>query len=299
MLRDPIAKGMRRVNYTESTGDGKKWKLKPKDEWVFVEAPRIISDELWNACNKILDEMSKKKGKVRRKGVHLFSGIVRCECGEKMYMRTISPKYVCNKCKNKISPDDLEAIFHEQLRNFLFSDTEIQKHLNVQQAMLQEKETLLDTLTKEHQKLKTKVANIMELYHDGELSKANFGEHYHPMYEKQKQVEHSVVTLQAEIDAIRIQSLDNSQVLHDAQNLHKQWKSFTKQEKKSVIETVTKSIVVGKEDIEINLAYLPTIASPGKKKLTKRPENHSLIKHCNYSTHPQGFMLAINMKLAG
>ncbi|MBL7827817.1 MAG: recombinase family protein, partial [Saprospiraceae bacterium] len=49
MLRDPIAKGMRRVNYTESLGDGKQWKMKPKEDCVFIEAPRIISDELWES----------------------------------------------------------------------------------------------------------------------------------------------------------------------------------------------------------------------------------------------------------
>ena len=265
MLRDPIVKGMRRVNYTESTGDGKKWKFKPNEEWVFVEAPRIISDELWDACNRILDEMAKKKDKVRRRGVHLFSGIVECECGAKMYMRTLSPKYVCPDCKNKVSPDDLEEIFHGQLENFLFSDTEIQNHLNQEKIMLVDKQDLLEIRKKEFQKIKQKVADILELYHEGELSKEAFREHHGPMYEKQIQIEQSIMELQGEIDALKMQSLDNSQVLHDAQNLHKQWHTFTLEEKKSIIETITTSIVIGKEDIEINLSYIPTLIHEKEK----------------------------------
>jgi site-specific DNA recombinase len=258
MLRDPIAKGMRRVNYTESTGDKKKWKLKPKEEWVFIEAPRIVSDEVWDKCNQILDDMT-KSGKVRGKGIHLFTGIVECECGSKMYIRTLSPKYVCYKCGNKISPDDLEEIFRGQLESFLFSDSEIQRHLNKEKQMLKDKESLLLNRQKEYQKLKQKSANILELYNEGELTKRAFREHHGPVYEKQKQIEQSMLELQSEIDALRMQSLDNSQVLYEAQNLQKRWTSFTKEDKRSIIETVTKSIKVGKEDIEINLAYLPTI----------------------------------------
>ena len=258
MLRDPIAKGMRRVNYTESTGDKKKWKLKPKEEWVFIEAPRIVSDEVWDKCNQILDEMA-KTGKVRGKGIHLFSGIVECECGSKMYIRTLSPKYVCHKCGNKISPDDLEEIFRSQLESFLFSDTEIQSHLNKEKQALKDKEALLQTRQKEYLKLKQKTANILELYNEGELSKDAFREHHSPVYEKQKQVEQSMLELQGQIDALRMQSLDNSQVMYEAQNLQKRWTSFTKEDKRSIIETVTKSIKVGKEDIEINLAYIPTL----------------------------------------
>lgn len=268
MLRDPIAKGMRRVNYTQSTGDGKKWKLKPNEEWVFIEAPRIVSDELWESCNKILDDMAKKKDKVRRKGVHLFSGMVECECGTKMYMRTLSPKYVCPKCKNKIGPDDLEEIFHGQLENFLFSDTEIQNHLNQEKKLLIEKEELLNTRKQEFQKLKQKASGILELYHEGQLSKESFSEYHTPVYEMQMQVEQSMMELQGQIDGMRMQSLDNVQILSDAQNLHTQWKNFTLLEKKSIIEAITKSIVIGKEDIEINLSYIPTLLPESGQKTT-------------------------------
>ncbi len=45
LLEDPLAKGLRRVNYTESMGMNKQWKLKNKEEWIFQEAPAIISEE--------------------------------------------------------------------------------------------------------------------------------------------------------------------------------------------------------------------------------------------------------------
>ena len=70
-----------------------------------------------------------------------------------------------------------------------------------------------------------------------------------------------MMELQGQIDALRMQSLDNVQVLSDAQNLHKQWHTFTKEEKKTIIELITTSVTVGKTDIVIALSYIPTLAN--------------------------------------
>jgi site-specific DNA recombinase len=269
MLRDPIVKGMRRVNYTASTGDKKHWKLKPEEDWIFIEAPRIISNELWDECNRILDDMAKNHGKVRKIGIHLFSGILFCHCGAKMKMRVKSPKYCCTKCDNKISPIDLEEIFQGQLKDFLFSDTEIQNHLDKEKQTILDKEQLLETRKKEFQKLKQKAAKLLDLYNEGEITKEAFKEHHNPLFEKLKQIEHSMLDLQAEIDATKVLSLENSQVLFEARNLNQQWDTFNQEEKKNIIAAITTSIIVGKEDILINLAYMPILSEEKEKKSKK------------------------------
>ena len=58
LLRDPIAKGLRRANYTKSLGDGKHWELKESKDWVFTKAPIIIDEEKWNQVQQILDEQA-------------------------------------------------------------------------------------------------------------------------------------------------------------------------------------------------------------------------------------------------
>lgn len=59
LLTDPTAKGLRRANYTKSLGEKKNWKMKPQEEWVYTKVEPIISEDLWNQCNFIIEEQKK------------------------------------------------------------------------------------------------------------------------------------------------------------------------------------------------------------------------------------------------
>jgi site-specific DNA recombinase len=203
--------------------------------------------------------MTRKPNQVRSAGVYLFSGIVSCTCGEKMYMRKLSPKYICKQCKNKIEPDILEEVFQEQLKNFLFSDVEIQKKINADKQSIEDKKLLLSALQTEVQKIKEKIDKVFELYYDNKLPKQGFEAQHNPLYSQQQQKLTEIAELQSTIDSLSVNSLSSDQVLHDAKNLHKQWGNFSQEEKKNIIETVVKNIIVGKDDIEIELAYLPML----------------------------------------
>lgn len=259
-LSDPIAKGMRRVNYTKSTGDGKHWELKPKDEWVFQEAPRIVSDEIWDSAQHILKQMSTGK-RTRRTAIHLFSGVLECSCGSKMYMRNKSPRYVCknSECKNKIEPGIVEEIFTNELKNFIFSDTEIQKHLDTEKGRIYELEKRLNTHQEKCTELNIKIQKVLDLFYAGEIEREAFKQYHEPLYEQLQQHKQSVTELSTTIDTLKMQTLSNDQVLHDARSLYDKWETFSVEDKKVIVDAITTSIVVGNEDIEINLNYIPTI----------------------------------------
>ncbi len=121
MLRDPTAKGIHRTNYTTTNGKPGGRDLKPEGEWVYTKCEPIVSEELWDQCNAILDDQLKQVKRPSRKTVHLFSGLVVCHCGTKMYVPSNSPKYTCRKCRTKIGVDDLEEIFQEQSSRRSFS----------------------------------------------------------------------------------------------------------------------------------------------------------------------------------
>ena len=125
LLRDPTAKGVRRANYTKSNGAGKGWTTKPQDQWVLSEVEPIISEELWEECNRILGAQRVNGKRPTKKTVRLFAGYAFCSCGQKMYVPSNTPKYVCFKCKEQNSSGrSREGVFHEQLKNFFISSTD-------------------------------------------------------------------------------------------------------------------------------------------------------------------------------
>ena len=258
LLRDPTAKGVHILNYTKSLGEGKHWVLKPKEEWVYIKVDPVVSEELWNACNKILDDQKKKRKPITKRPVHLFAGLVYCHCGEKMYVPSNSPKYVCKKCRNKIHVDDLEKIFHEQLKSFFFSKDEVAKYLSEADMVIKEKQKLLETLITEKAKIEKEMDRVYELYINDKITMEGFGKRYKPLEKRLNEIEDEIPNLQGEIDFLKIQYLSKDQILSDAKDLYSRWPELERQEKRAIIESITEKIVVGRDEVLIDLYYIPS-----------------------------------------
>lgn len=88
IIRNPFYKGTYRYNYRE-TAHGKK---KKENEWIMLEDnhPAIISKDLWDECNKIMDENAKRNNAKFRDNskVHIFAGLIECgECHSNLYSK--------------------------------------------------------------------------------------------------------------------------------------------------------------------------------------------------------------------
>jgi len=259
LLRDTTAKGLRRANWTKGPPDkGQKRIIKAQSEWIHVPVEPIISEELWNRCNAILDEQEKKGKRPTRKTVQLFAGYTFCECGYKMYVPSNSPKYICYKCRNKIGTTDLEEIFHQQLKTFFFSSTEITNYLSQADQVIKEKENLLNTLGEEKRKTEQDMDKIYRAYTNNEISMDSFGKRYRPLEERLKQIDNQLPEIQGEIDFLKIQYLSSDQIFNEAKDLYSRWLQLTSEEKRKIIENITEKIVIGNEDVSINLTYLPS-----------------------------------------
>lgn len=257
LLRDPTAKGIHRANYTRSLGENKKWVLKPREEWVETRVESVVSDELWNQCNAILDEQERKNKRPARKAVHLFSGVVYCQCGSKMYVPSNSPKYICYKCRNKIGEADLEEVFHHQLKSFFFSPTEISGYLKKADQVIKEKEELLRALVEEERKVRQEMDKTYRLYIEDEITSEGFGQRYKPLEQRLKQIGDQIPELQGEIDFLKIQYVSRDEILTEAKDLYSRWPGLTGEEKRKIVESITEKVIVGTEDVTINLCYLP------------------------------------------
>ena len=271
LLRDPTAKGVRRANYTKSTGDKKHWVVKPESEWVLTEVEPIVSVDLWQQCNALLDERREKGKRPGKRPVHLFAGVAFCHCGEKMYPPSNTPKYVCRKCRNKIPMADLEGVFQEQLKEFFISPTEIASYLAQADETISAKLELLDSLESERRKLRDEMEKVYRLYVADGISVDGFRQTYGPLEERAKQLTDELPRLQAEVDYLRIQQLSRDEVLSEARDLYSRWPQLTAEEKQRIVEAVVQRIVIGEKDVAIDLCYVPSfseIVATGQRDVT-------------------------------
>lgn len=258
LLEDPTAKGIRRVNYTESLGDKKHWKLKPESDWVFQEVEAIVPEELWGTCNSILGRQRASTKRPTQRTVQLFAGVTFCACGSKMYVPTKSSKYTCFSCRNKVPIDDLEAVFYEQLRDFLLSPDDIAEHLKKVDTTIGQKEELVVGLARELEKVSAEMDIVYRLYAEKQISSEGFGKRNRPLEERAKQIEEEIPRLQAEIDLLKITLLSSDENLNRARDLYGQWPSLSFEDKRRIVENIVERITVGDTEISIELYYLPS-----------------------------------------
>ncbi len=125
ILTDPTYKGLKRVNYSKSKGNNKSWVLKPREEWVYFNVEPIVSQETWNEVNAVIKQIENKyPSKPLFTGNYAFSGLLKCGCGQKMYVMKYNgmkvPRYRCRQCHNKINEDILFEQFKEGLKCMSF-----------------------------------------------------------------------------------------------------------------------------------------------------------------------------------
>ena len=257
LLRDPTAKGMRRANY--SSHENGKLVIKPESEWVIVPCPPIVDAALWDACNQILDEQEKKNKRAGRRAVHLLSGLVYCTCGKRMYItHQNNPVYACLKCKIRIPANDLHEIYYEQLKAFLLTETSVSDYLSQTESKIRDKQSLLTILTNEATRLRKGKSDLVAMRLSGEMSKESFAHEFKPMEERLAQIDEQLPELEAEVDVLKVQQLSSEVVLGEAKDLYTKWPTLEFEQQRGIVELITSSITVGKEDISFKMSYTPT-----------------------------------------
>ena len=288
LIRDPIAKGTRRVNYTKSRGQGKGWNLKPETEWVEIPVEAIVPEEIWNAANALLAEKRGKGTKAApKRAVQIFGGLTFCHCGAKMYFPGNTPKYVCTRkgCRTKVPLADLERIFQVELRRFALSPEDVRATLSEADLNLRAKLELLDGLRREDARLAEEAEKVYRLYLAGELDPKGFGARNRPLAARRDELEAEIPRLQGEIDFLRIQQLSQEEVVSAAEDLSSRWFEIPLEERRAIVQAIVARVTVGKDEIEFSLTCLPAGPHPPSPPSSPSPQNDE-----KTYTHPWGFV---------
>ncbi len=250
LLTDPVAKGLQVMNRRQSTSS----KLKPKEAWVFHKVEAIVDEQIWENVNAIITKQAEKNKRPLNLKVHLFTGYVFCVCGGRMYTRTSSENYVCqNSCGNKIHKEDLEEVFKNELHNYTVSKHEIDGYFKKLQGVITSKEKELKHLQKKRETLNEKIDSLIELHVQGQIKTEAFHSYHNKPYEQLTQIEEFIVELEGEVSGFSHREKSTNIILEKAKNLYERWDTLDKEQKRSIIEIIVDKIIVGKDDIEINL----------------------------------------------
>lgn len=263
LLTDTSAKGVYFFNRAKRIGA---WKSvpKPEAEWGRIDCEPIVTVELWQQVNQILEEQAKQWKRPGRLPSQTFSKLAWCKCGGKMYARTDSPKYLCRKCNNKMAIADLEGVFHDELKAFFADSTKLAGHIVQAEQSLKSKEALIGVHEQAIQKIREEMKQTHRLYIDGTITSQGFGEFYHPAEARLNQLVAELPKLQAEVDLLKVNRLSAEDIMAEASTLYDRWPKLPLDDRRKIAEALCEKIVIGDGEIDITYSCLPTSEEPCK-----------------------------------
>ena len=257
MLTCPSAKGVYYFNRVCKTGP---WagKEKPEAEWGKAECEAIVSEDLWDQVNRIIEEQLKSWKKPGKVPMNPFGNRIWCQCGGKMYARTDSPKYHCRKCNRKIPIDTFEELMRHELHQFYGSKEQVAVRLNDAQKNLTDTEQELAALQRDIQKVRDEMNQTHQLYLKGGITVQGFGQFYKPAEERLNQLLAGLPKLEADVCRLKIDQVSVEEVIFEAKNLYDQWLKMDVDRKRAIVESIFEKVEIGEGKINITYSGLPS-----------------------------------------
>jgi len=258
----PSAKGLYQFNRFRKTGS---WAgtEKPEEEWGQVECEPIVSAEIWNQVNQIIETTSKEYKRPGKVPVNPFGNRIWCGCGSRMYERKNTGKFHCRKCNRKVPVDAFEQRMREELHDFYGSPQQVAKRLEDAKKHLVENEQELAALQNQVHKAREEMRRMVNLYAKGHLTEQAIGNFCKPAEEQLNQMLARLPKLEAEVARLKVKQVSSEEVAHEAQTLYEKWPKLDIDRRRSIVETVFERIELkdgenGRTKIAITFSGLPS-----------------------------------------
>ena len=131
-------------------------------------------------------------------------------------------------------------------------------YLEKANSTIGEKGRLVETLSKELEKVKSESDKVFRFYLDDGLSKEQFKERYQPLDERKKQIEAELPKAEADLSLLKIDGLTSEYIVEEARDIQATWPTMTPDEKRRIVESLVKRITIAADEIDITLCYLPS-----------------------------------------
>lgn len=231
-------------------------KVKPKDQWVKIEVPALVSAEDWEQVQAILKMHSKPK----RRTIYAYSGLVVCGCGERMYTRKDSGiKYFCRACCNKILASDLDMAVGEAVKSF--SLDKMPAGIRVDYSIeFTAKSALLSSVTASIQKAQKEIDKLFELFTNDAINLAEFKSKKPHLEQRKQELEDQKSALEFELT--EKQGEKRAEKAIKAVLTELKWNQMPDAQKNELLKAFVKDITISDATIELQLLYVPRSLNP-------------------------------------
>jgi site-specific DNA recombinase len=117
----------------------------------------------------------------------------------------------------------------------------------------------------ELKRVQKEIQRTYDLYQQEKLDADGFSAFYNPLVERKKQIEEGLPRLQAEVDVLKVSSLSAEEIASQASSLYDHWQTMQGHEKREIVEIITDRIIIAKDEITINLCYMPSCKDMAKR----------------------------------
>ena len=146
----------------------------------------------------------------------------------------------------------METIFKEELKDFFVSKENIQARLLGANQHLAERKRHLEAHNGQLEKVRAEMRKTYQLYQADQITPEGFGKLYRPLEEQEKALATEQDKLQGEVDALSVRQVSADEVVKEATNLHQLWPKFSRDEKRSVVESIVEKIVLTPDRVDIS-----------------------------------------------
>jgi site-specific DNA recombinase len=251
MLSCPSAMGSYRINmYRNSKGKKADRILKPESEWGYAPCEPIISESEFLRASRMMEERKKPERKPGKKPVHLFAGVARCGCGQRMYVYTRSPNYSCIKCKNRIGVQALEEIFLDCIGQNVADTGKVYAQIEKAKRKVAELKATSDKIRKEVDLIKAEMKKVYDLYIAGGIDTERFKTLNTPLEERLAEYTQQLARTEGETSATEVSELNAEVIAAEGRSIINVWPDLDLDGKLRLVSLLCSEIRIPHDDPE-------------------------------------------------
>jgi site-specific DNA recombinase len=268
----------------------------PKEEWIYIPVPALVSEELFNAAQEQLSENRDQNRERRRGALHLLQGLICCKtCGYAFYGKPVRNKidktktrtYAYYRCigtdayrfggericdTKQIRTDLVDDLVWRQVSELLHDPQRLEREFN--RRLNKGPKADPERLEAERKNLQNKISRMIDSYAEGVITK----EEFEPRVQRSKV---QLATLDEQRKAIRDQ--ENSS--HQLQLLIVRLDEFASKvrgkldkldwdTKRQIIRSLVKCVEVDQEQVNV-------VFRVGPLPFDLAPKGGRSLQHCN------------------